>query len=86
MQSILKMGALACAVLSLTNWCPQKNKNQNFIQILNILAQWSRGPVVTPQTKINELPGCVHVHSIQINVHKPDRVSATEGQLPAGGP
>ena len=37
------------------------------------------GPVV------NELPGHVHVHSIQINVQKPDRVSATEGQLPAGG-
>ena len=28
----------------------------------------------------------VHVHNIQINFWKPDRVSVTEGQLPAGGP
>ena len=47
------------------------------------MAQWSSGPEVTPRTKINELPGHVHVHSIQINVQKPDRVSATEGHLPA---
>ena len=36
--------------------------------------------------EINELPGHVHVHNIQINVQKQDRVSATEVQLPAGGP
>ena len=30
-------------------------------------------------------PGHVHVHSIQINVQKQDRVSVTEGQLPASG-
>ena len=28
----------------------------------------------------------VHVHNIQINFWKPDRVSATEGQLSPGGP
>ena len=28
----------------------------------------------------------VHVYNIQINFQKPDRVSATEGQLPPGGP
>ena len=48
------------------------------------MAQWSSGPVVTPQTKINEFPGHVHVYGIQINVQKPDRVSVTEGQLPVG--
>ena len=28
----------------------------------------------------------VGVHNIQISFWKPDRVSATEGQLPPGGP
>ena len=36
--------------------------------------------------KSNDETVGVHVHNIQFNFWKPDRVSATEGQLPAGGP
>ena len=33
-----KMGVSACAVLFLTDWHPQKNKKQNFVEILIIFS------------------------------------------------
>ena len=35
MQSILKMGVPACAVVSLTDWCPPKIKTKNIYKPQN---------------------------------------------------